>query len=208
MSEKQTKFFWKIFNNNEILLQKIADRFPDSVTPNFLTFIRILMTIPIILAAEEKRYLLAALLFLIAYFFDLIDGPLARIKNRVTEFGKIFDPAADKIVFLSVLYVVGKRTLPSLLIFVIFSLEFLLVSLPIIFKPIATHLGLVAELGANIYGKIKMFFQTLGIITLFILLIFKADVLAVVIIFIIASFFSALSILAHVFSVKKKKNLS
>ena len=122
MSEKQTKFFWKIFNNNEILLQKIADRFPDSVTPNFLTFIRILMTIPIILAAEEKRYLLAALLFLIAYFFDLIDGPLARIKNRVTEFGKIFDPAADKIVFLSVLYVVGKRTLPSLLIFVIFSL--------------------------------------------------------------------------------------
>jgi len=162
------------------------------------------MAIPIILAAEEKRYLLAALLFLIAYFFDLIDGPLARVKNQVTEFGKVLDPAADKIVFLSVLYVVGKGNLSVILIYIIFSLEIILASLPIIFRPIATRVGLTVSLGANIYGKIKMFFQSAGMIILFILLVWEKSVLPATLIFVIAIIFSLLSILGHVFAVRKK----
>ncbi|PIY96048.1 MAG: hypothetical protein COY66_05185 [Candidatus Kerfeldbacteria bacterium CG_4_10_14_0_8_um_filter_42_10] len=204
MNEKQTNLFWQLFNKNEVMLKKIAFRFPDSITPNFLTLVRILMAIPIILAAEEKRYLLAALLFLIAYFFDLIDGPLARVKNQVTEFGKVLDPAADKIVFLSVLYVVGKGNLSVILIYIIFSLEIILASLPIIFRPIATRVGLTVSLGANIYGKIKMFFQSAGMIILFILLVWEKSVLPATLIFVIAIIFSLLSILGHVFAVRKK----
>lgn len=204
MNHKSDNLFWKLYDKNDAFLQRMAKHLPNSITPNFLTFIRIMMAIPIILAAEEKRYLLAALLFLIAYSFDLIDGPLARVKNQITEFGKVFDPAADKIVFLSVLYFLGKEYLPAILLYAIFILELLLVSLVIVLKPIAAKLGFTAELGANIYGKVKMFFQTLGIVTLLTLLIFNSNVTAAVIIFAIAACFSVFSILGHLFAVRKK----
>ncbi len=65
--------------------------------PNRLTVARLILA-PIVLAcliAGEVR--LCFYLFLVAMLTDLYDGYLARKSNNVTEFGKLMDPLADKV---------------------------------------------------------------------------------------------------------------
>lgn len=68
---------------------------------NFLSFIRLLLIIPAWIAFNNFdvtffRYSVAAL-GIIAAITDIMDGYLARKLNQITEFGKIIDPLADKV---------------------------------------------------------------------------------------------------------------
>ena len=67
-------------------------------TPNKLTLLRIIM-IPVFMVAYMylKNNILSALIFVLAFFTDLLDGYLARKNNQVSDFGKIMDPLADKV---------------------------------------------------------------------------------------------------------------
>lgn len=88
--------------------------------PNVLTIMRILLTLVAIgLAAFEISALYAYLfgIFLVAAASDFADGYLARRYNVVSDFGKVFDPLADKVltfVFLVLLYDSG--IIPPLII--------------------------------------------------------------------------------------------
>ena len=70
---------------------------------NIITVVRILMApvfIWLLLADDgELGYLryIAAGLFVLAIVTDTVDGILARRQNLVTDFGKILDPSADKV---------------------------------------------------------------------------------------------------------------
>jgi CDP-diacylglycerol--glycerol-3-phosphate 3-phosphatidyltransferase len=86
---------------------RIASRGPGPASTaniaNIVTVIRILMApvfIWLLLADDGDfgalRYI-AAILFVVAIVTDTVDGMLARGLNLVTDFGKIVDPIADKV---------------------------------------------------------------------------------------------------------------
>ena len=69
--------------------------------PNKLTVGRI-VAVPFFIAAYMMGYNLAAfVLFIAASLTDMLDGKIARKYQLVTNFGKIMDPLADKILVYS-----------------------------------------------------------------------------------------------------------
>ncbi|MDR3069832.1 MAG: CDP-diacylglycerol--glycerol-3-phosphate 3-phosphatidyltransferase [Propionibacteriaceae bacterium] len=69
--------------------------------PNVLTVIRLIL-VPVFLAIlfvgphEQNWRIGATVLFIVAVLTDLFDGKIARRYNVVSDFGKIWDPIADK----------------------------------------------------------------------------------------------------------------
>ena len=79
---------------------------------NKLTLLRIILTpliiaalllAPVIPAYAPYAHWVAAMLFLIAAITDILDGNYARKHNLVTDFGKLMDPIADKLLVASTL---------------------------------------------------------------------------------------------------------
>lgn len=73
--------------------------------PNFLTLLRFFMVPGFMIAYLQggSGRFWAAGLFVLAALTDLLDGYLARRLNQITDFGKLADPAADKLMQLSAL---------------------------------------------------------------------------------------------------------
>jgi CDP-diacylglycerol--glycerol-3-phosphate 3-phosphatidyltransferase len=82
---------------------------------NSLSFLRLLLVIPAWFAFNNfdenlARYSVAAI-GVIATITDILDGYLARKLNQITEFGKIIDPLADKVLIVFVvlnLFLIGE----------------------------------------------------------------------------------------------------
>ena len=86
MKEKIQKLFTNVWN-----------------IPNVLTMIRLIL-IPVFVVLFFNNQKMAALaVFCIASFTDFLDGFLARKLNQITDFGKLFDPLADKLMVLTVM---------------------------------------------------------------------------------------------------------
>ena len=96
------------------------------------------------------HFYIATGIFIAASFTDMLDGQIARAKGIVTNFGKIMDPLADKILVISafVLLVQEKRVAGWMLI-VILAREFVVSGL----RTVAASEGIV--IAAGISGKIK-----------------------------------------------------
>ena len=75
--------------------------------PNFLTLTRVALSLLFILflcRADAVSVATAFGLFLIASITDYWDGALARRNNEVTQFGRLMDPIADKMLTLSAFF--------------------------------------------------------------------------------------------------------
>ncbi len=72
--------------------------------PNVLTIFRLLL-IPVfwVLMLGFKMDYWALAVFVLATLTDVLDGYLARHYHQVTDFGKLMDPLADKLMVLSVM---------------------------------------------------------------------------------------------------------
>ena len=69
--------------------------------PNLICLARIVLVIPIIRSLWQEQFMLSLLLIIIAGLSDIFDGYLAKKNNWRSYLGAVLDPAADKILLVS-----------------------------------------------------------------------------------------------------------
>lgn len=142
--------------------------------PNAITLGRIVLAVllaPMVLTDSFAWRLAAFVVFLVAAFSDLVDGNLARSRNLITDFGKLADPLADKLLlactflpFYALSHGVERQTpfpwfggvLPWYLLAIIFGREIFIT----VFRSYAARRGVV--LAAGKAGKLKAVFQNIA----------------------------------------------
>ena len=74
--------------------------------PNAITTLRVLLA-PVVTVllfeSTASARLVAFVVFLVAALSDLVDGALARRRGEITDFGKLVDPLADKLLLVATL---------------------------------------------------------------------------------------------------------
>jgi len=99
---------------------KLLARTP--VTPNTITWLGFLITVGAAALVVTGNLFAAGFVVLFAGFFDMLDGALARITNRVTRFGAVLDSTLDRlseaVLLLSILIIFtrGQQVAESLLV--------------------------------------------------------------------------------------------
>ncbi|MBI5254396.1 CDP-alcohol phosphatidyltransferase family protein [Candidatus Falkowbacteria bacterium] len=183
------------FAQHDRLVKIFLPIIPNWLKPNYLTFCRLILSpiVAILLVADYYRWALA--IFIILALTDMFDGAIARLRNQITEWGKIWDPVADKLLigFVIVLLLFEKNLALGLLILL---LEFFFV-LGAIVRMIKSSDA--AEIKANIWGKIKMILQCTAAGLLILSVIVRLGFLesAAEIIFYISLGFASMSLIKH-----------
>lgn len=137
-------------------------------TPNKLTIARMLMT-PVFLAlllweSLPHRFLIATIVYAIASATDAIDGKLARKNGQITNFGKLLDPIADKVLTTSALLAFLQMGLCNIwIVMIVLTREFTIASI----RMIAAAGGVVIP--ANFWGKLKTVSQMVFTIVIMLL---------------------------------------
>jgi len=132
--------------------------------PNKLTVSRLILTAIFLLAmfVEFPFHITAALvLFVAASLTDLFDGIIARRRNLVTDFGKLMDPLADKVLICSAFIAyIELEWMPAWMVIVIVARELAITGL----RLLAASKNLV--LAAERQGKNKTISQITAAIAL------------------------------------------
>ena len=137
-------------------------RLPSVNLPNFLTVLRLAMGVLLVVGLSVDfpwHFTGALVVFLAASLTDYLDGVIARRHNLITDFGKLMDPLADKILTASAfICLIPYGALPAWAVIVIISREFLITGL----RLLAGSKGVV--LPAEKLGKHKTVWQMITII--------------------------------------------
>jgi len=126
--------------------------------PNKLTTARVIAVPFFILAFYLGYYWVSFALFILASFTDFLDGQIARKNNLVTNFGKIMDPLADKVlVYSAICILIETNDLPAWMLAIILAREFLVAGV----RTVAASQGKV--IAADLAGKVKTVLQMIGV---------------------------------------------
>ena len=107
----------------------------------------------------DLKYFIAAIIFAVASITDFLDGHIARKYNMVTDFGKMVDAIADKMLVNSSLIILSSQGFVSPIITVIIIFRDTVVDT---IKMIAGSKGKV--IAAIKTGKVKTTFLMLGVV--------------------------------------------
>lgn len=146
--------------------------FPSRITPNQITMVRIILTPIVIFVILYGNYKLGIILFLLAAFTDALDGSLARTRNRVTRFGMMADPFADKFLIGSMVFLLVFRYFNIYLGIAVLGIEIILIVTAWISKVKFKTIRM-----ANGWGKIKMILQVLAVFLTLMALLFEFPLL-------------------------------
>lgn len=129
--------------------------------PNKLTMLRIIMIPAFIIVLMTGYNYISAVIFVLAALTDALDGHIARKYNLITNFGKIMDPLADKLLVVSALVcLVELGDIAGWMVIVILAREFTITGL----RSVAAAQGNVIAAGWS--GKLKTTLQMIAITAL------------------------------------------
>ncbi|MCL5031226.1 MAG: CDP-diacylglycerol--glycerol-3-phosphate 3-phosphatidyltransferase [Bacteroidetes bacterium] len=127
------------------------------ILPNQLTILRIILTpifLVLFLANDPLLKQISLIVFIVAALTDWYDGWLARKFNYITNWGKFWDPLADKVLtsaaFLGFVFL---KILPLWMVIIIILRDFLITGL----RAFADYKG--HSFPTSIYAKWKTFIQ-------------------------------------------------
>ncbi len=129
--------------------------------PNKLTLLRVAL-VPVMCAfiCVEAGWaqLTAALIFVGAAITDMFDGRIARSRNLITDFGKLMDPVADKLlVTAAMVFLTAQHRMNAVVCVVFIAREFIISG----FRMIAASRGVVIAAGP--LGKYKTITQMIAV---------------------------------------------
>ena len=132
--------------------------------PNKLTVARVCM-VPLFMVAlmlnTEVSRVVATVIFALASFTDMLDGKIARKYNLITNFGKLMDPLADKILTAAAMVcLVELGDLAAWIVVIILFREYAITGL----RSVAASENIVVA--ANIWGKVKTVCQMIALMLL------------------------------------------
>ncbi|WP_036451859.1 CDP-diacylglycerol--glycerol-3-phosphate 3-phosphatidyltransferase [Mycoplasma buteonis] len=150
--------------------------------PNLLTIFRLVLIIPLLFLMSlilsrffNNQYFIGAMgilifiIFIVAMITDFLDGYLARKNNQVSEFGKLWDPIADKVITNVLLVFLAVISAIPFWVVVLFIIRDLAVAG---FRNVMSKHNI--DVQANKFGKIKTLLLSIGIgISLFVWVILK-----------------------------------
>ena len=110
----------------------------------------------------ELKYIIGGVVFLIASLTDSLDGYLARSRNLVTDFGKVMDAIADKMLVNGILIVLACNDMINVAVPVIIITRDIAVDS---IKMVAGQSG--HAVGASILGKLKTICMLSGLTLVF-----------------------------------------
>lgn len=126
--------------------------------PNKLTLGRICAIPVFIVALMMDQRVLATVLFIAAAFTDFLDGHIARKYGLVSNFGKLMDPLADKLLTMSAfICLVELGQIPAWMVIIILGRELIITGM----RQVAAAEGIVIAAGWS--GKIKTVLQMVAI---------------------------------------------
>lgn len=147
----------RLFPHDRVFAKVFIPLIPSSVRPNHFTVLRFVL-IPLVLFSIWLESWPASLtLFLLASFTDALDGSLARLRKQITMWGTVADPIADKLLIGSVVVLFVAREIHPGFAALIVLLEILIVIGALLRRRRGSYVA------ANEYGKLKMFFQVVGV---------------------------------------------
>lgn len=121
--------------------------------PSFIVFGKITMSL---------KYIIGGVIFLVASLTDSLDGYIARSRNLVTDFGKVMDAIADKVLVNGVLIALAcDGTINTAIPIIICTRDIFVDSI----KMVAGSKG--KAVGASVLGKLKTICMMAGLTLVF-----------------------------------------
>jgi phosphatidylglycerophosphate synthase len=106
---------YPLLNKRYIAFEKAATSFlrkQDFVEPNHITYLRFAVCLFLLFSFGQLSYLQILTLAALGGITDFFDGAFARSASKKTRLGVLIDPLADKLLMLTILYIlVAKRAL-------------------------------------------------------------------------------------------------
>ena len=132
--------------------------------PNKLTVARVCM-VPLFMIAllmnTEGSRIVATILFALASLTDMLDGQIARKYHLITNFGKLMDPLADKILTAAAMVcLVELGDLAAWIVVIVLFREYAITGL----RSVAASENIV--IAAGIWGKVKTVCQMFALMLL------------------------------------------
>ena len=162
----------EIHPHDHFMARTILRFLPARMTPNQITLFRILATPVVFLMVMYDHYRLGVLSFVLVAFTDAIDGSLARTRNKITKFGMLFDPLADKLLIGSMVLLLVFENFDPWLGFALLGVEIIFIMTAAVAK-----IKFKTVRAANRWGKIKMLLQCIAVGLTMLALVFDAPIL-------------------------------